>query len=145
MEKRLDDIEFGDLGEVTRIACDGDMEIEGVFCVGEYHRTFQSGPVFCGGSITGIKGTLNAGVVHVGENFLTHTANVEELNVAGDVEAEYLWCECGAYILGDVMVDELVSETHPVFIGGTFTGEFKGDPDLLHEHFSDWANLKNYL
>ena len=141
MEKRLENHEYAEYGDVTRIACDGDMEIEGVLVVGDTHKTFEYGPLFCGGTLIGIGSTVNAGVVHVGEDFIVKTANLEELNVCGDVVAEYLWCECGAYVLGDVNVGELVSEVWPVYIGGTFTGKFKGDSSLLHEHFTDWENL----
>lgn len=131
-------------GYLARIDCEGDIVFEGALLVGDTCKTFESGPVFCGGSIIAIDGTLNAGDVHVGEDFVVKTANLEELNACGNVEARYLWIGGGgAYILGDAIVELLVSEMAPVYIGGSFIGEFKGDPDLLHEHFSNWESLKH--
>ena len=129
--------------EIEQITYAGDLEIRGIVYVGDYHRNFQMGPVTCGGML--VAGTLNAGDVLVAEDFLAQTANLEELNCGGDVEAEYLSCELGAYVLGDITVNTMVSETHHVFCGGKFTGNFMGNSKLLHEHFNDWSNLARYM
>ena len=130
--------------EIQSIATDGDLEISGgVLYVGDYHKTFESGPVACGGTL--VAEGLNAGCVHVTEDFLASSAILEELTCGGDVEAEYLFCEGGAYVLGNITVNTMVSQTHHVFCGGKFTGNFYGDSHLLHEQFEDWGNIKDYL
>ena len=130
--------------DAVSITAGGDIEILGNVFIGDFYEDFQVGPIRSGGII--IAEALNAGIVHCTEDFVAQTANVEELNCAGNVEVEdYLYCECGAFVLGDITTKCLVSEAHPVFCGGKFTGEFKGNRAMLHEHFTDWGNLKKYL
>lgn len=121
----------------------GDIEFRGTLYVGDYTETFEMGPVVCEGNLKA--DALNAGDVFVTGHFCVRTANVECLNCAGDVEAEYLSCELGAYVLGNLTVDCLVSETHHVFCGGKFTGNFVGDSKLLHQNFNDWSKIKQYI
>lgn len=126
--------------DLKSLTSKGDIEFRGMLYVGDCKETFEMGPVVCEGNLKA-EG-LNAGEVFVTGHMRVETANVECLNCAGDVEAEYLSCELGAYVLGDITVDCLVSETHPVFCGGKFTGNFVGDSKLLHQNFSDWSKIK---
>ena len=143
MSERVNVMRLTKENEVLEIVTSDDLGIQGVLYVGDNKQSFECGPVTCGGSIIG--GGLNAGSVKCNEHFLVKTANLHELNVGGDVEAEYILCEGGAFVLGDINVGTLVSATHPVFCGGKFTGKFEGDPEMLHEQFTDWANLAKYL
>lgn len=143
MNERVNHIRLTQENEVLEIVTSSDLEIQGILYVGDRTHSFEAGPVTCGGSIIG--DGLNAGVVKCQEHLLVSTANLQELSVGGDVEAEYILCECGAFVLGDIKVGTMVSATHPVFCGGKFAGKFEGDPKMLHDHFDDWANLAKYL
>ena len=143
MSEQVNYIKLTQENEVLEIISSSDLEIRGILYVGDSDMSFEPGPVTCAGNICG--DGLNAGVVKCQGHLLVNTANVQELSVGGDVEAEYILCECGACVMGNIKVGTLVSATHPVFCGGKFTGKFEGDPKRLHEHFTDWANLAKYM
>lgn len=129
--------------DATAVIAGGDIEIYGNAYVG-YEDGDCSGVVQSGGLIAVEE--LNAGAVYAPEHFVARTTNLDVLICGGDVEADYLYCQCGAFVLGDINVKYLVCETSHVFCGGKFTGEFRGDRlTMLHEGFTDWKNIKKYL